>query len=39
MAKEIELKFLVDSLEPIRKNLKKLGAKLEWKGKEENWVF
>lgn len=39
MKKEIELKFFVDDLGPVRKKLKKLGAKLLWKGREENWLF
>lgn len=39
MTKEIELKFRVENFGNLREKLKKLGAKLEWKGKEENWYF
>ena len=39
MKKEIELKFRVKDFGPIRKKLKVLGAKLVWKGREENWFF
>lgn len=39
MKKEVELKFRVQDFSPIRKKLKILGAKLIWKGREENWFF
>lgn len=39
MTKEVELKFLVDDFGFVRRKLKKLGAKLKWKGREENWLF
>lgn len=39
MAKEIELKFRVKDFGGLREKLKKLGAKLIWKGREENWYF
>ena len=39
MKKEIELKFFVGDLAPIRKKLKKLGAKLEWAGSEYDRFF
>ena len=38
MKKEIEVKFFVDDLARVRRRLKKLGAKFEWKG-EEHDVF
>ncbi|KKW18758.1 MAG: hypothetical protein A2131_02670 [Candidatus Sungbacteria bacterium GWC2_49_10] len=37
--KEIELKFRVGDFSSIRKKLRALGAKLLWKGTEENWLF
>lgn len=39
MTKEIELKFQTDNLTVVRLLLKRLGAKLLWKGAEENWFF
>ena len=39
MAKEIELKFRVDDFSFVRRKLHALGAKLLWKGEEENWLF
>lgn len=39
MKKEIELKFRVKDFRPIRRKLKAFGAKLVWKGREENWFF
>ena len=39
MKKEIELKFFVEDLGVIRKGLKKLGAKLEWAGREYDRFF
>ncbi|MBI2514880.1 class IV adenylate cyclase [Candidatus Wolfebacteria bacterium] len=37
--KEIEIKFKVENLEGPRKIIKKLGARLLWKGIEENYYF
>lgn len=39
MKKEVELKFRVDDFAPIRRKLKKLGAKLKWSGREKSWFF
>ncbi|MBN1585020.1 class IV adenylate cyclase [Candidatus Uhrbacteria bacterium] len=39
MSRELELKFAVDDLEPVRSKLIGLGAVLAWKGEEENWFF
>lgn len=39
MKREVELKFRVDDFAEIRKKLKNLGAKLVWKGREEDWLF
>lgn len=39
MKKEVELKFFVDTIAPIRQRLKKLGAKFEWKGKEKDLLL
>lgn len=39
MKREIELKFITKDFEIIRRQLKKLGAKLKWSGKEKNWYF
>lgn len=39
MKREVELKFFVDDLGPIRKKLKKLGAKFEWAGSESDLFF
>ena len=36
MKKEIEVKFFVDDLGVVRKKLRKLGAKFEWKGNEHD---
>lgn len=36
MKKEIEVKFFVDDLDVVRKKLKKLGAKFEWRGSEHD---
>ncbi|OHA48425.1 MAG: hypothetical protein A2806_03110 [Candidatus Terrybacteria bacterium RIFCSPHIGHO2_01_FULL_48_17] len=37
--KEIEVKFSVKDFERIRRNLKQRGAKLLWKGIEQNYFF
>jgi len=39
MKKEIELKFFVDNLAPVRQKLRKLGAKFEWAGSEYDRFF
>lgn len=39
MKREVELKFFVDDLEPIRKRLKKIGAKCSWAGKEKDLLL
>lgn len=39
MKKEIELKFIVKNLEPVREKLKQLGAHCIWSGRERNWFF
>ncbi|MBI2122387.1 MAG: class IV adenylate cyclase [Candidatus Sungbacteria bacterium] len=36
MKREIELKFITHDFTPIRRRLRKLGAKLKWSGKEKN---
>ena len=39
MKREVELKFFVNDFARIRKQLKQFGAKLIWKGREEDWLF
>jgi predicted adenylyl cyclase CyaB len=39
MKKEIEVKFRVSDFLDVRQRLKKLGARLMWKGREENIYF
>lgn len=39
MKKEVELKFIVEDLRPVKNKLRQLGAKCDWAGIEKNWYF